>query len=60
MPTNYTIKSGDSLSQIAEDNNTTVNAILKANPSIKNADNIRAGQSITIPSATSEIDYKAK
>lgn len=43
MPTNYTIKSGDSLSQIAENNNTTIAAILKANPSIKNSDNIRQG-----------------
>lgn len=60
MTTNYTIKSGDSLSQIAESNNTTVAAILKANPSIKNANSIRAGQSITIPTTSSEIDYKAK
>jgi LysM repeat protein len=43
MPTNYTIKSGDTLSQIAEDNNTTVTAILKANPSITNAEKIRQG-----------------
>lgn len=67
MPTNYTIKSGDSLSQIAENNNTTIAAILKANPSIKNADNIRQGQAIVIPKASikkekpnSQIEYEAK
>ena len=67
MPTNYTIKSGDSLSQIAEDNNTTVTAILKANPSITNAEKIRQGQTIVIPEASikkeksnSKIDYEAK
>ena len=67
MPTNYTIKSGDSLSQIAEDNNTTVAAILKANPAIKSADKIRQGQTIVLPAAqvkkekpNSEIEYEAK
>lgn len=67
MPTKYTIKSGDSLSQIAEDNNTTVTAILKANPSITNAEKIRQGQTIVIPEASikkeksnSKIDYEAK
>jgi LysM repeat protein len=41
MPTKYTIKSGDTLSQIAEDNNTTVTAILKANPTIQSANKIK-------------------
>lgn len=43
------IKSGDTLSQIAKDNNISLKALLAANPSIKNANQIRVGQSITIP-----------
>lgn len=45
----YTIKSGDTLSQIAKNNNTTVAAIQAANPSISNPNKIYAGQSINIP-----------
>ena len=44
------IKSGDTLSQIAKDKGITLKALLAANPSIKNANQIRVGQSITIPS----------
>ena len=43
------IKSGDTLSQIAKDRGTTLAVLLAANPSIKNANSIRVGQSITIP-----------
>jgi LysM repeat protein len=43
------IKSGDTLSQIAKNRGTTLKALLAANPSIKNANSIRVGQSITIP-----------
>lgn len=45
----YKIKSGDTLSDIAKSNNTTVADIQAANPSIKNPDLIYAGQTITIP-----------
>jgi len=45
----YTVKSGDTLGAIAEHNHTTVSAILKANPSIKNANSIAVGQKIHIP-----------
>ena len=45
----YKIKSGDTLSDIAQSNNTTVADIQAANPSIKNPDLIYAGQTITIP-----------
>ena len=48
----YTIKSGDTLWDIAKSNNTTVDEIRKANPSIKNPDVIHPGQSIEIPTAT--------
>lgn len=45
----YTIKSGDTLSQIAKKNNISLKALLGANPSIKNANKIRSGQSIKLP-----------
>lgn len=44
----YTVKSGDTLSQIAINYNTTVDALLKLNPSITNRDLIYTGQTITI------------
>lgn len=46
----YKIKSGDTLSQIAKSKGTTLKAIMAANPSIKNANRIRVGQTIKIPS----------
>ncbi len=46
----YTIKKGDTLSKIAKANNTTVDAIAKAN-NIKNVNRIRAGSSLTLPGA---------
>lgn len=45
----YKIKSGDTLSALAKKNNTTIAKILAANKGIKNANSIKAGQSITIP-----------
>ena len=47
-----TIKSGDNLSTMAAQNNTTVQAIMDANPHIKNANQIYAGDSINIPTNT--------
>jgi uncharacterized YkwD family protein len=46
----YTVKPGDTLSKIAGNNGVTVSQLLSANPSIKNASLIYAGQKITIPS----------
>ena len=43
------VKSGDTLSQIAKKNGVTLKALLGANPSIKNANKIRLGQSIKLP-----------
>jgi LysM repeat protein len=43
------IKSGDTLSQIAKKEGMTLKALLAANPSIKNANQIRVGQNIIIP-----------
>ena len=39
----YKIKKGDTLSQLAKDNNTTVAKLMKLNPGIKDANKIRAG-----------------
>jgi LysM repeat protein len=43
------IKSGDTLSQIAKSKGISLKSLLAANPSIKNANKIRVGQSIKIP-----------
>ncbi len=48
----YAVRRGDSLDKIARRYNVTVEKILKANPSIKNANRIRIGQKIIIPSDT--------
>jgi LysM repeat protein len=47
--TTYTVKKGDTLSAIAKRYGTTVDAILKANPNIKNPNLIKVGQVIVIP-----------
>lgn len=47
------IQSGQTLSGIARDNNTTIAALLAANPDIKDANKIYAGKNINIPGATS-------
>ena len=39
----YKIKEGDTLSQLAKDNNTTVAKLMKLNPGIKDPNKIRAG-----------------
>lgn len=54
-----TIKSGDTLSAIAKKNNTTVSALMKANPSIKDANKIQAGASINIPKAPASSSSKS-
>ena len=45
----YTIRAGDTLNAIARRNNITLNALLAANPQIKNPDMISVGQQICIP-----------
>ena len=45
---NYTIQKGDTLSRIAKANNTTVDALAKAN-NIQNVNMIRAGSELVIP-----------
>jgi|694.fasta_scaffold17560_3 hypothetical protein len=45
----YKIKKGDNLTKIAKANGTTVQALLKENPNIKNPNLIYAGETIKIP-----------
>lgn len=47
--TTYKVKSGDTLSEIAQKYNTTVSKIMAANPSIKNKNLIYTGQTLKIP-----------
>jgi LysM repeat protein len=49
--TDYTVKAGDTLTSIARRYGTTVAALVKANPQIKNPDLIRVGEVIKIPGA---------
>jgi len=49
----YYVQSGDTLRKIAAKFNTTVDAILKANPQISNPNVIYVGQAITVPSQAS-------
>ena len=49
----YVIKSGDTLSAIAQRNGTTVSALMQANPNITDANKIYAGQSLNIPTSIS-------
>ena len=53
-PLNYEIKSGDTLSEIAKANNTTVEELMKANPNIKDASKIQAGQTLNLSSNKEE------
>ena len=55
----YKIKSGDTLSQIAKKNGMTLKALLGANPGIKNANKIRVGQSIKVPSTSMQAGSKS-
>lgn len=48
---NYTIQNGDTLSGIAARNNTSVSALLAANPNITNPNLIIAGRNLSLPGA---------
>ena len=52
---NYQIKSGDTLSRIAQRHNTSVSALMKANTQIKDANMIIAGKALNIPGARDEF-----
>ena len=52
---NYTIQSGDTLSQIAQRNNRTVDELMAINPQVTDKNMIYAGQSLSIPSTATPI-----
>lgn len=45
----YKVKSGDTLSEIAKKRGTTIKKMMAANPSIKNANQIKTGQTLKVP-----------
>jgi LysM repeat protein len=49
MADTYTIKGGDTLGQLAKTYNTTVQALMEANPYITNANKIYAGKTLSLP-----------
>ena len=55
MPKKYTIKSGDTLGNIAETYGVSIDDILASNEFIKNPSLIRAGDKINIPSSSSSF-----
>lgn len=52
MATTYTIRSGDTLSQIAAANKTTISAIQAINPQITDINKIYAGATLNLPTST--------
>ncbi|ETR67490.1 MAG: hypothetical protein OMM_11545, partial [Candidatus Magnetoglobus multicellularis str. Araruama] len=57
----YKVISGDTLSEIAQCNSTTVDQIMMINPEIKDKNLIYAGQTINIPSESVRLQaFKAK
>ncbi|HYK20232.1 MAG TPA: LysM peptidoglycan-binding domain-containing protein [Pyrinomonadaceae bacterium] len=52
----YTIKSGDTLSKIAQRNGVSLAQLLQANPQITDPNNIKVGQVITLPNGISSTD----
>ena len=56
--TSYTVKKGDTLSQLAADNNVSVKDIMQANPDITDPNVIKVGQKINIPAETGNPVYQ--
>ena len=54
-PSSYQVAKGDTLSQIAQRNNTSVRELIKLNPEISNPDVLRAGQKINIAGALDSV-----
>jgi LysM repeat protein len=52
----YRIQSGDTLSAIARSNHTTVSALMKANPSIKDANKIYTGRTLNLPGSRDSFE----
>lgn len=49
MNSEYTVKSGDTLSAIAQRNQTTLSSLLRLNPDVENPDQIFSGQRLKLP-----------
>jgi LysM repeat protein len=58
--TAYTVRPGDTLSEIAAKSGTTVDALMQANPDIKDANQIRSGQVVNVPDADGNFASTAK
>ena len=56
----YTVNSGDTLGQIAQDLNVSVIDLMRANPSITNPDQIVAGSKLALPAGTGARVAKAE
>ncbi len=50
----YVVRPGDTLSEIADRNNMSLNALIRANPQIDNPDLIRPGQYVNLPAGGSD------
>jgi len=55
--TTYTVRSGDTMQEIADMFDTTVTAILRANPGVTNASSIYTGLVLNIPSGSTYTGY---
>lgn len=51
MNSEYTVKSGDTLSAIAQRHQTTISSLLRLNPDLENPDQIFSGQKLKLPAA---------
>ncbi|WP_111498483.1 MULTISPECIES: LysM peptidoglycan-binding domain-containing protein [Marinobacter] len=60
MASAYIVKSGDTLSRIAQKNNSTVSGLMRLNPSIEDPNRIYAGQEITLPESNGQAFTSAQ
>lgn len=58
MSSEYTVKTGDTLSGIAQRHQTTLSSLLRLNPDIDNPDRIFPGQRLTLPAAN-DADFSS-
>jgi len=54
MSSEYTVRSGDTLSAIAQRHQTTLSSLMRINPDIENPDRIFPGQQLKLPAANDE------
>lgn len=56
----YSVQSGDTLSQVAKSNSTTVANLLRLNPQIEDPNRIQVGQTLRLPEATQQARQNCK